>query len=74
MSSLDLVVGFASAKQSTALDLALRVGGAISNHSITKLLYTKFKKAETNSKKCFQFSTKIQKDAILNLTTAGQGN
>ena len=72
MSALDSVVGFTSAKQPTALDLSLRVGGAISNHSITKLLCTKFKISATNSKKCFHFSTKTQKEMIINLATIGQ--
>ena len=70
-SSLDSGIGFASAQQPTSLDSSLHVGGAISNHR-TKLLCTKFKKSATNSKKCFHFSTKTQKDAILNLTTIGQ--
>ena len=72
MSALDSVVGFTSAKQPTALDLSLRVGGAISNHSITKLLCTKFNISATNSKKSFHFSPKTQKEMTMNLATIGQ--
>ena len=54
MSSLDSVVGFASAKQSNALDLSLRVGGAISNHSNNIALY-KIQKICDKFKKMFSF-------------------
>ena len=53
MSSIDLVVGFANPKQSTALDLSLCVGGAISNHIYKIALYKIQKNCDKFKKNVF---------------------